>query len=157
MRVRNEVDVHNVLENIKTTRWVSDKFVGAGPFGIGLDGILTMFPGIGELYTIAASAYLLVQARKARVPGIVYCQMGALFLVDLAATAVPVTGDAFDMFFCAHLWAGGLLARAIQRTEYIDHDDLPPTGAAIARDPRVVEAMKDGKRIVVLGANSAGA
>jgi hypothetical protein len=151
MRVRNDIDVHNVIQNIEHTRRVSDKFVGVGPIGIGLDGILTWLPGIGELYTLGASAYLLAQGVKVRVPGIVLWQMGALFLVDFAAGAVPVVGDTFDMFFCAHLWAGGLLARAIRRTAYIgDDDDTPSTGAVAACDPRVSQAMRDGKRIVLL-------
>lgn len=147
MRVRDQIDVHNVIQNIEHTRRVSDKIIGVGPVGIGLDGLLSFIPLVGQIYTFGASAYLLTQGFKARVPGIVLWQMGALFMVDIAAGAIPVVGDTFDIVWCAHLWAGWLLKRAMLQTAYIsddDDDDLPPTGAAVA------EAMNSGKRIVML-------
>ena len=144
MRVKSNVDVHNVLTNIEQTRKVSDKLIGFGPWGFGLDGALTLLPGIGELYTLGAGAYLLAQGAKARVSGIVLWQVGALIAVDFALGAVPGPGDAMDILFCAHLWAGWLLRRAIQQTAFIgdDDDQAPP--------PAVQDAMQAGKRIVFL-------
>jgi len=143
MRVRNDIDVHNILANIQQAGRTSDKLVGIGPFGIGLDGILTWIPGVGELYCLGASAYLLAQGVRARVSGIVLWQLTALFFIDFALGAVPIGGDMLDMVFCAHLWGGAMLRRAIRSTAYIgDEPDV--------RDPRIDQAMQDGHRVVLL-------
>lgn len=143
MRASDSIDIHNIKANIEQARRTSDKLVGIGPIGIGLDGILTWIPGVGELYTLGAGAYLLTQGVKARVSGIVLWQMSALLMVDLVLGAVPAAGDIGDMLFCAHLWAGGLLKRAIDKTAYIDGgpDDGGPSAPVQA-------AMAAGKRIV---------
>jgi hypothetical protein len=142
MLAKTELDIHNIKANIEQARRTSDKMVGIGPFGIGLDAILTIIPGIGELYTIGASAYLLTQGVKARVSGITLMQCSALFMTDLAIGAVPVGGDMMDVLLCSHLWAGWLLKRSIDRTAYVEPNDQ----AAIAK------AMTNGHRVVLLNA-----
>lgn len=142
MRAKTELDIHNIKANIEQARRTSDKIVGIGPFGIGLDGILTIIPGIGELYTIGASAYLLTQGVKARVSGITLMQCGALFMTDLLVGTVPVAGDMMDVLLCSHLWAGWLLKRSIDRTAYVEPSDKD----AIAK------AMTSGHRVVLLAA-----
>lgn len=140
MRATSELDIHNIKANIEQARRSSDKWIGIGPFGIGLDGALTLVPVVGQLYTIGAAAYLLTQGVKARVSGITLWQMVALFVTDLALGAVPIVGAVPDMMFCSHLWAGWMLKRAIDRTTYIDRED----------DPRISTAVTTGQRVVLL-------
>lgn len=145
MRVNSKIDVHNVSANVEQAGRTSDKIIGFGPIGIGLDGVLTWVPGVGELYTLGAGAYLLTQGGRARVPGIVLMQMGALILTDFVLGAVPIAGDIPDMLFCAHLWAGGLLRRAINKTAYVERGR--------DTDRRIDEAMAKGQRVVLIGQN----
>lgn len=148
MRVQSQLDIHNVTTSVEQTRRSSDKLIGLGPLGLGLDGILTWVPIVGEFYTIGAGAYLLAQGARARVSGIVLWQMTALLMVDFALGVVPIAGDTLDVLFCAHLWAGGLLLRAIKRTAYIDRNDLDGSGGAAA--PAISAAMTAGHRVVIL-------
>ena len=142
MRAVSELDIHNIKANVEQARRSSDKWIGIGPFGIGLDGFLTIVPVVGQLYTIGAAAYLLTQGVKARVSGITLWQMLALFFTDLVLGAAPIVGAVPDILFCAHLWAGWLLKRAIDRTAYVERHD----------PSRIAEARTKGQRIVMLPA-----
>lgn len=144
MRACSEIDVHNIKTNIEQTRRSSDKLIGYGPLSIGLDGLLTWVPIVGQLYTLISAGYLLTQGVKARVPAIVLVQMSALFLIDMVIGAVPIVGAIPDILFRSHYWAGGLLLKSINQTTYVDGDD----SGAIDR------AMTSGKRIVVLPATA---
>jgi Domain of unknown function (DUF4112) len=142
MRAKSELDIHNIKADVEQACRRSDKLIGIGPVGIGLDGILTFVPVVGQVYTLGVAAYLLTQGVKARVSGITLWQMGALFLTDFALGAVPIVGAVPDMIFCAHLWAGWMLKRAIDRTTYVARDD----------DPRISTAVSTGQRVVLLAA-----
>jgi hypothetical protein len=142
MRATSELDIHNIKANIDQARRTSDKWIGLGPFGIGLDGILTLVPVVGELYTIGASAYLLTQGVKARVSGITMMQCAALFMTDLVVGTVPIAGDALDILLCSHLWGGWLLKRAIDKTAYVEGSN----------NIQIAEAMASGRRVVLLPA-----
>ena len=58
MPVRTLVDLHNTRLAIEGLRRVSDRLVGMGPFGIGLDGLLGAIPVLGEflgaIYSVGA-------------------------------------------------------------------------------------------------------
>lgn len=140
MRATSELEIHNIKANVDQVSRTSDKWIGFGPFGIGLDGVLTFVPVVGQLYTFGAATYMLTQGVKARVSGITLLQMGALFLTDLTLGAVPIVGAVPDILFCSHLWAGWMLKRAIDRTTYIDRED----------DPRISTAVATGQRVVLL-------
>lgn len=138
MRARTQLDIHNSMTNIEAARRASDKWVGIGPFGIGLDGVLAFVPIVGQCYTFGSAIYMMTQGVKARVSGITLMQCGALYTTDLLIGAVPFVGSAPDALFCASLWAGWLLKRDIERTTYTDHDDDPRIGTAVANGRRVV-------------------
>ena len=142
MRAHSELDIHNVVANIEQARRASDKWIGIGPFGIGLDGVLAFVPVVGQFYTAGAAVYMLAQGVKARASGITLLQSGSLFLVDLAIGMVPVAGSIPDALLCSSLWAGWLLKRDISRTIY----------TADKNDPRIGEAMNCGRRVVLLPA-----
>ena len=66
---------------------------------IGLDPILGLIPGIGDLVTGGSSAALLLLALKERVPTIAILRMLANIAIDTLVGSVPVLGDAFDFFY----------------------------------------------------------
>ena len=45
---------------------LSDSLVRVGPFSLGLDGVLSWVPGLGDLYSTAAGAFIVVQGARAR-------------------------------------------------------------------------------------------
>lgn len=63
---------------------------------IGLDPLVGLIPGIGDLIGAALSAYIILEAARAEVPGYVLFRMLANVGFDTLIGAVPAVGDLFD-------------------------------------------------------------
>ena len=70
-------------------------------FGIrfGIDPLLDMIPGVGNLFAAATSCYLFWIAYRLRVPTRVYLRMSWNILVDYLFGVVPYIGIVFDVFY----------------------------------------------------------
>jgi hypothetical protein len=66
---------------------------------IGLDSVVGLIPGAGDLVTAAVGAWILLEAARFRLPRIVLARMVTNVLIDLALGAVPILGDLFDVVF----------------------------------------------------------
>ncbi len=67
---------------------------------VGLDPILGfLIPGAGDAITGTGSIALLLLALKERVPTIALARMLGNIAIDTLLGAVPIAGDAFDLFF----------------------------------------------------------
>ena len=53
---------HSAYRSAETLKKLSDRVIGFGPFGVGLDGLLTWIPGAGLIYSAGASMFLLWSA-----------------------------------------------------------------------------------------------
>jgi hypothetical protein len=70
---------------------------------IGLDALLGLLPVGGDVLTgIIQTGIVLVAMYQYRVPRAVAARMAANVLLDTALGAIPVLGDAFDVFFKAN-------------------------------------------------------
>ena len=94
---------------------LSDSLVRVGPFNLGIDGLLSWAPGVGELYSTLAGALIVIQGARAGVPASVLIGATALLSARTLATAVPLAGPAFADVFTAHKWAAAMVVRAIDR------------------------------------------
>jgi len=63
----------------------------------GLDAVLGLVPGLGDVAGAALSGYLVLLAARLGAPSSVVLRMLANVAVDTAAGAIPVLGDAFDV------------------------------------------------------------
>jgi hypothetical protein len=77
----------------------------------GLDPILGLIPGLGDLTTPFFSALLLLQAVRLRIPRVVQLRMLMNAVIDLVVGAVPVIGDFFDFGWKANARNLALLER----------------------------------------------
>jgi hypothetical protein len=66
---------------------------------VGLEPILGIIPGVGDLVTGAAGFWLIAEATRFGVPRVVLVRMLVNTLIDLAVGAIPFLGDAFDFVF----------------------------------------------------------
>ena len=66
MARRSVADIEKIWSNVEGVKKLSDRAVGIGPFGIGLDGLLTWIPVVGTVYSVGAAGWLLIQAGQAR-------------------------------------------------------------------------------------------
>jgi hypothetical protein len=65
----------------------------------GLDALLGLIPGIGDVITTAMALYIVHEARQLGAPGHVIARMLANVALDGMVGAVPVLGDAFDVMW----------------------------------------------------------
>jgi Domain of unknown function (DUF4112) len=77
----------------------------------GLDPILGLIPGIGDLTSPVLALFMIWHAAKLRVPKVVIARMVLNALIDAVAGTVPVIGDLFDFGWKASAWNLALLER----------------------------------------------
>jgi hypothetical protein len=69
---------------------------------VGLDPLLGLFPGGGDLVSLAVSAYAITQARKLGAPNALLLRMVVNAAMDAGLGTIPIAGDIFDIFFKAN-------------------------------------------------------
>lgn len=77
----------------------------------GLDPILSLVPGLGDLASPVFTLLILGQALRQRVPRVVVVRMVLNALIDAAIGAVPVAGNIGDVFWRANVMNLSLLER----------------------------------------------
>lgn len=102
MAERDPAELERISRNVSDWRRLSDNLFRVGPLKVGLDGLLTWLPGVGDVYGLGASGYLLVQASRAGASTETLVKMGLLLGTDAVVGSIPVAGDIFDVFFRAH-------------------------------------------------------
>jgi hypothetical protein len=65
----------------------------------GLDALLGLVPGIGDIITTAMSLYIVHEARRLGAPGHVIARMLGNVALDGVIGAVPLVGDLFDVMW----------------------------------------------------------
>ncbi len=108
-------DLEKIRDSVSRIGRLSDNLVRLGPFSVGLDGVLSWVPGVGEVYSVAAAGFILVQGVRARVPVHILLACAALMASRTAVSAIPLAGPAAADFFLAHKWSARLVVHAIER------------------------------------------
>jgi hypothetical protein len=77
----------------------------------GLDPILGLVPGLGDVASPVFSLFFIWHGFRLRVPKVVLARMVLHVLIDTAMGVVPVLGDLFDFGWKANAWNLALLER----------------------------------------------
>ena len=80
----------------------------------GIDPLVGLVPGLGDLLGGAASAYIILEAARAGAPASVLLRMAANVGIDTLVGAVPVVGDLFDFAWKSNARNVRLLARHVE-------------------------------------------
>ena len=64
MARRSIRDIEKIWTNVEGVKKLSDRVIGIGPFGLGLDALLTWVPVVGTVYTVATGGWLLLQGLR---------------------------------------------------------------------------------------------
>jgi hypothetical protein len=99
------------LADLLDSRW---RIPGLG-IPIGIDGIASIFPVVGDSATGIVSAYLVYQASRLGVPRSVLLRMAGNAGLDWAVGSIPVIGTIFDIGFKANTRNVNLLRRHLER------------------------------------------
>jgi hypothetical protein len=84
----------------------------------GVESLLRLVPGVGDAIASLLSCYLLYEASRLGVPRLLLMRMAANVALEGLVGAVPVAGDAFDVFFRANRRNVALLRQHFARTGY---------------------------------------
>ena len=99
MAKRSIRDIEKIWSNVEGVKKLSDRVIGFGPFGLGLDALLTWIPVVGTVYTVGTGGWLLMQAVRAKASPATLARMAAYMAIDTATGSVPIAGDVVDTFF----------------------------------------------------------
>jgi len=66
---------------------------------VGIDALLGLIPGIGDVIGAALSTWIIAGALRHRVPPLIIARMVFNVAIDLIFGAVPVAGDVFDFMY----------------------------------------------------------
>ena len=79
-----------------------DRAVSIGPWSFGLDGILGLVPGLGDLASGLISTYIIARAARAGVPRPALARMMTNVAIDTLLGSIPFVGDLFDFLYKAN-------------------------------------------------------
>lgn len=105
---------HRAWRSAERIKQISDRVVGVGPFGLGLDAVIDWVGG-GTVYSLGAGGLLLYEAVSAKASAATLARMAAYLLFDTATSSVPIAGWAVDALFPGHLLAAKALQKDIER------------------------------------------
>src|SRR5688572_28236661 len=83
--------------------WLLDRSIKIGPFSFGLDALLGLIPGFGDMAGGALSTLILIKGFQAGLPRVVILRMVANVGIDSLLGAIPFIGDIFDFAFKANV------------------------------------------------------
>jgi Domain of unknown function (DUF4112) len=82
------------------------------PISVGLDPLLGLIPGVGDMLANLIGTAILVLAARLHVPEIVLARMSLNLLINGAVGTIPIIGDLFSIWFKSHARNAQLLRRA---------------------------------------------
>jgi hypothetical protein len=84
----------------RLTKLMDTQFTLPGTnFRFGLDGIIGLVPGVGDVSTFAVSCYLITLMARNGASGYVIARMVLNVLIDTLIGSIPLIGDVFDFAF----------------------------------------------------------
>lgn len=145
-RSAREVDV---ALSRRLARVMDDAVVVPGTrIGVGLDAVIGLVPGIGDVVGSAMSSVIVRDAIRARVPMLVLARMGLNLVVDALLGLVPGVGDLLDVAHRANRKNLGLLLREVEREPLRERPSAAYVAGAVAL---MVVPLLAGVAVTVLG------
>lgn len=120
MAKRTIGDIEKIWSNVEGVKKLSDRVVGIGPFGLGMDALLTWIPVVGTVYSVGAGGWLMSQAMRASASPATLAKMAAFLGLDIVTGEVPLAGDIVDTLFPGHLMAAKALQKDIESTHWVE-------------------------------------
>jgi hypothetical protein len=112
---RTDAELRSIRDSVRLVGRLSDSIVKLGPFSLGIDGVLSWIPAVGEIYSLGAGAFILAQGVRAGVPVSVLARATLILGIRTLGDVVPFAGPVFADLFTAHKWAAGMVVEAIDR------------------------------------------
>lgn len=117
---KNHIADEKKLEEVRSlSRLLDSKFRLPGTqFSFGIDPIIGLIPGIGDLIGFGLSGYIVLKARRLGASGMVMVRMLLNIAIDMIIGAIPLLGSIFDFAFKANNKNVKLLEKHISKGKY---------------------------------------
>ena len=79
--------------------WLMDESIAIGPWKIGLDSLVGLIPGIGDMAGAAVSAFIILGAAQTGIARSAIIRMVFNVAADALLGSLPVVGDVFDFAY----------------------------------------------------------
>jgi hypothetical protein len=93
----------NHLQNIRVLSKLLDNQFSVFGFKFGLDPVLGIIPGLGDLIALIMGIYIVYSASHLGLPQTLVSKMWTNVLLDLVLGAIPGIGDVVDFFFKSNM------------------------------------------------------
>ncbi len=110
----------SIDDELKRIEWLIDLLdrgfrLPGTSFRFGLDPLIGLIPGVGDLASLFASIYVVERLSRLGLPAGVRFRMFANVFLDFVIGVVPVVGDLLDFAFKANVRNYELAKRALDR------------------------------------------
>jgi hypothetical protein len=93
------------------------------PFYVGLDPLLGLIPGIGDMLANLIGTVILILAARLQVQQIVIARMSLNLLINGTIGTIPIFGDLFSVWFRSHARNAVLLREAATKPDRSNQGD----------------------------------
>jgi hypothetical protein len=93
------------------------------PFYVGLDPLLGLIPGLGDMIANLIGTVILILASRLQVPHVVMARMSLNLLINGTIGAIPILGDLFSVWFRSHARNAVLLREAATKPDRSNQGD----------------------------------
>lgn len=105
---------------VERLRWLGNLLDNSIPvpgtnFRFGIDSLIGLVPGVGDLVGGALSVYIILEASRMGVPRSLLTRMGYHVAVDTVVGGIPLLGDLFDAGYKSNLRNLALIREHIER------------------------------------------
>lgn len=122
MMARKDPEPEIIDPWVENLAWLMDESIPLGGWRIGLDGVLGLIPGIGDVTTGAIGALIIARASLSGIPRATVFRMIANVGIDSLLGTIPVVGDLFDFTFKANSKNLRLYRAALQGGRHVEKD-----------------------------------
>ncbi len=121
-----EADRSRALGEVEFLAWLLDNSIpvpGTGGRRFGIDALIGFVPVVGDIFGGLMSVIVVWRGSRMGLPRIVVLRMLTNAAVDFVVGAVPLAGDAFDLWFKVNERNLGLIRRHLERPETSTRND----------------------------------
>jgi len=88
---------------IEWLAWLMDESIRIGPWSFGIDPLIGLIPGVGDMAGAVVSTIIIASAMKGGIPKSAVIRMVINVAVDSLGGAVPFVGDLFDFAYKSNI------------------------------------------------------
>lgn len=131
----NDAHRSRALSEVRTLAWLLDNSIpvpGTGGRRFGIDALIGLVPVIGDLVSGGLGLFVVWRGSRFGLPRIVVARMLTNTALDVVVGAIPLAGDAFDLWFKANTRNLDLIRRHLERPDTSTRGDWMALGAMAA-------------------------